>query len=284
MQERLKIAVQKSGRLTEKSIELLGRCGLKFDLNNQRLIAVCDNYPVNLLFLRDDDIPEYVADGIADLGIVGLNVLKEHAVEVPILRKLGFGRCRLMLAVPTAAAYTGLEWFQGKTVATSYPHLTGQFLASHGIEAHLVTISGSVEISTGLGLSDAICDLVSTGSTLLSNGLKAVETVLESESVLVAHPTKANHPLVEELLFRISSVYNAESTKYILLNVEESNIAAIRELLPGVKAPTVVPLAEPGWVAIHSVIPEKDFWERIQALKAAGAQGILVMPIEKLLV
>jgi ATP phosphoribosyltransferase len=281
--ERLKIAVQKSGRLTEKSIELLARCGLKFDMNTQRLIAVCENYPVNLLFLRDDDIPEYVADGIADLGIVGRNVLEEKGVTVPILRPLGFGKCRLMLAVPTTTEYKGLEFFQGKTVATTYPALTARFFAAHGIQAHLVTISGSVEISTGLGLSDAICDLVSTGSTLLSNGLKAVETVLESESVLVANPAKAEHPLAQELLFRINSVYKADTTKYIMLNARIEDVPAITSILPGVKSPTVVPLAEAGWVAVHSVIPEADFWQRIHQLKAAGAEGILVMPIEKLL-
>ena len=279
----LKIAIQKSGRLNEKSVELLKNCGLNFENYKSSLISPVSNFPLEILFLRDDDIPEYVQDGIADLGIVGENVIQETEVEVSYLQRLGFGRCSLKIAVPNTENYKDISELNGKSIATTYPVILGKFLKSKGIQSEIRTISGSVEISPGLGLSDAICDLVSTGGTLKSNGLKPFADVMSSEAVLIGSKGSENDELIKELIQRIQSVLRAKETKYVVLNAPKDSLAAITALLPGVKSPSVVPLAEEGWVAVHTVIPERDFWDRISQLKQAGAQGIVVMPIEKII-
>jgi ATP phosphoribosyltransferase len=279
----LKIAIQKSGRLNEKSVELLKNCGLSFENYKSSLISNVSNFPLEILFLRDDDIPEYVQDGIADLGIVGENVISETGVEVSFLQMLGFGKCTLKLAVQTHSTIENIADLNGKSIATSYPVILKKFLNDNKINAEIRTISGSVEIAPGLGLSDAIFDIVSTGGTLKSNGLKPFAEVMKSEAVLIGRNGIENEPLIIELIQRIQSVLRAKETKYVVLNAEVKNIDQILTLLPGVKSPTVVPLAEEGWVAIHTVIPERDFWEKISLLKGAGAQGIVVMPIEKII-
>ncbi|MFB0495184.1 ATP phosphoribosyltransferase [Mucilaginibacter sp. OAE612] len=279
----LKIAIQKSGRLNEKSVELLKNCGLNFENYKSSLISPVSNFPLEILFLRDDDIPEYVQDGIADLGIVGENVIQETEVEVSYLQRLGFGKCSLKIAVPNNSDINSLADLHGKAIATTYPAILGKFLKQQNITSDIRTISGSVEISPGLGLSDAICDLVSTGGTLKSNGLKPFADVMSSEAVLIGSKAIAESDLVQELIQRIQSVLRAKETKYVVLNVEKKNLDAVIALLPGVKSPSVVPLAEDGWVAVHTVIPERDFWDRISQLKQAGAQGIVVMPIEKII-
>ncbi|QEC79785.1 ATP phosphoribosyltransferase [Mucilaginibacter ginsenosidivorax] len=279
----LKIAIQKSGRLNEKSVELLKNCGLNFENYKSSLISPVSNFPLEILFLRDDDIPEYVQDGIADLGIVGENVIEETEVEVSYLQRLGFGKCSLKIAVPNNNNIATLADLNGKAIATTYPVILGKFLKAQGIESDIRTISGSVEISPGLGLSDAICDLVSTGGTLKSNGLKAFADVMSSEAILISSKATESNDLVQELIQRIQSVLRAKETKYVVLNVHKDNLNAVTALLPGVKSPSVVPLAEADWVAVHTVIPERDFWDRISQLKQAGAQGIVVMPIEKII-
>jgi ATP phosphoribosyltransferase len=279
----LKIAIQKSGRLNEKSVELLKNCGLNFENYKSSLISPVSNFPLEILFLRDDDIPEYVQDGIADLGIVGENVIEETEVEVSYLQRLGFGKCSLKIAVPNNNDIATLEDLNGKAIATTYPVILGKFLKEKGIQSDIRTISGSVEISPGLGLSDAICDLVSTGGTLKSNGLKAFADVMSSEAILISSKATESNDLVQELIQRIQSVLRAKETKYVVLNVKKDNLDAVTALLPGVKSPSVVPLAEADWVAVHTVIPERDFWDRISQLKQAGAQGIVVMPIEKII-
>jgi len=279
----LKIAIQKSGRLNEKSVELLKNCGLSFENYKSSLISPVSNFPLEILFLRDDDIPEYVQDGIADLGIVGENVIQETEVKVSYLQRLGFGRCSLKIAVPNTNDIQSLKELNGKAIATTYPVILGKFLKEKGIKADIRTISGSVEISPGLGLSDAICDLVSTGGTLKSNGLKPFADVMSSEAVLIGRSGSEDEDLVKELIQRIQSVLRAKETKYVVLNVHRDNLKAVTALLPGVKSPSVVPLAEEDWVAVHTVIPERDFWDRISQLKQAGAQGIVVMPIEKII-
>lgn len=279
----LKIAIQKSGRLNEKSVELLKNCGLSFENYKSSLISPVSNFPLEILFLRDDDIPEYVQDGIADLGIVGENVISETEVEVSFLQKLGFGKCSLKIAVPNESGFQSLGDLEGTAIATSYPVILKKFLRKNKIDAEIRTISGSVEISPGLGLSSAIFDIVSTGGTLKSNGLRPFADVLSSEAVLIGRKEVEDNPLVLELIQRVQSVLRAKETKYVVLNVEKKNIEAVISLLPGVKSPTVVPLAEEGWVAVHTVIPEKDFWDKINNLKAAGAQGIVVLPIEKII-
>ncbi|WP_184550277.1 ATP phosphoribosyltransferase [Mucilaginibacter sp. FT3.2] len=279
----LKIAIQKSGRLNEKSVELLKNCGLNFENYKSSLISPVSNFPLEILFLRDDDIPEYVQDGIADLGIVGENVIEETEVEVSYLQRLGFGKCSLKIAVPNNNDIATLADLNGKAIATTYPVILGKFLKAQGIQSDIRTISGSVEISPGLGLSDAICDLVSTGGTLKSNGLKAFADVMSSEAILISSKATENNDLVQELIQRIQSVLRAKETKYVVLNVRKDNLDAVIALLPGVKSPSVVPLAEADWVAVHTVIPERDFWDRISQLKQAGAQGIVVMPIEKII-
>ncbi|MGV3508973.1 MAG: ATP phosphoribosyltransferase [Sphingobacteriaceae bacterium] len=279
----LKIAIQKSGRLNEKSVELLKNCGLSFENYKSSLISPVSNFPLEILFLRDDDIPEYVQDGIADLGIVGENVINETEVDVAYLQKLGFGKCSLKLAIPNNSDIKTISDLNGKSIATSYPVILKKFLAGHNVQSDIRTISGSVEIAPGLGLSDAICDLVSTGGTLISNGLKPFGDVMYSEAVLIGRKGEEQNPLIVELIDRVQSVLRAKETKYVVLNVEQKNIEQIKSLLPGIKSPTVVPLAEQGWFAVHTVIPEKDFWSKISQLKAAGAEGIVVMPIEKII-
>lgn len=279
----LKIAIQKSGRLNEKSVELLKNCGLSFENYKSSLISTVSNFPLEILFLRDDDIPEYVQDGIADLGIVGENVISETEVDVSYLQKLGFGKCTLKLAVQNNSDIQNIQDLNGKAIATSYPVILKKFLDKNSITADIRTISGSVEISPGLGLSDAIFDIVSTGGTLKSNGLKPFADVLSSEAILIGRKGEESNPLIIELIQRIQSVLRAKETKYVVLNAEAKNLDQIVKLLPGVKSPTVVPLAEEGWVAVHTVIPERDFWEKISLLKSAGAQGIVVMPIEKII-
>ena len=280
----LKIAIQKSGRLNEKSVELLKNCGLNFENYKSSLISPVSNFPLEILFLRDDDIPEYVQDGIADLGIVGENVIEETEVEVNYLQRLGFGKCSLKIAVPNNNTIQELNQLNGKSIATTYPVILKKFLAKNNIDAEIRTISGSVEIAPGLGLSDAICDLVSTGGTLLSNGLVPFADVMSSEAILIGNKNIENQELIEELIARIQSVLRAKETKYVVLNVSKENLSKVIELLPGVKSPSVVPLAEADWVAVHTVIPERDFWDKISKLKQAGAQGIVVMPIEKIIV
>jgi ATP phosphoribosyltransferase len=279
----LKIAIQKSGRLNEKSVELLKNCGLNFDNYKSSLISPVSNFPLEILFLRDDDIPEYVQDGIADIGLVGENVVAETGVEVSYLQRLGFGKCTLKIAIPNQSEIKSIADLNGKSIATSYPVILQNFLDKEGIESNIKMISGSVEISPGLGLADAIFDIVSTGGTLRSNGLKPFADVMSSEAILIGRKGEENNPLILELLQRIQSVLRAKETKYVVLNVEKKNLPQVIALLPGVKSPSVVNLAEEGWVAVHTVIPERDFWSHISELKAAGAQGIVVMPIEKII-
>ena len=279
----LKIAIQKSGRLNEKSVEILKNCGLSFENYKSSLISTVTNFPLEILFLRDDDIPEYVQDGIAELGIVGENVIVEAGAEVTYLQKLGFGKCTLKIAIPNESQITDISQLGGKAIATSYPVILQKYLDENKVNAEVRMISGSVEIGPGLGLSDAICDIVSTGGTLKSNGLKPFSEVMKSEAVLIGKEGSDLLPEVQELLQRIRSVLRAKETKYVVLNVAKSNLQKIVDLLPGVKSPTVVPLFDADWVAVHSVIAEYDFWEKINSLKAAGAEGIVVMPIEKII-
>jgi len=279
----LKIAIQKSGRLNEKSVLLLKNCGLDFENYKSSLITTVANFNLEILFLRDDDIPGYVEQGIADLGIVGENVIDESEAKVQYLQRLGFGKCTLKLAIPKDSTIQDLKDLDGKSIATSYPVILKSFLTEYKINADIQTISGSVEIAPGLGLSDAICDIVSTGSTLKNNGLKPFADVRKSEAILIGRDGIADNEILCELLQRIQSVLMAKETKYVVLNVEKANLPKITELLSGVKSPTVVPLAEEGWVAVHTVISEDDFWDKINKLKSAGAQGIVVMPIEKII-
>ncbi|WP_316749554.1 ATP phosphoribosyltransferase [Pedobacter gandavensis] len=279
----LKIAIQKSGRLNEKSVEILKNCGLSFENYKSSLISTVTNFPLEILFLRDDDIPEYVQDGIADLGIVGENVIVEAGADVSYLQRLGFGKCTLKIAIPNESRITEIAQLEGKAIATSYPVILEKYLKENHVNAEVRTISGSVEIGPGLGLSDAICDIVSTGGTLKSNGLKPFSEVMKSEAILIGSKGSELLPEVQELLQRILSVLRAKETKYVVLNVAKINLKKVVDLLPGVKSPTVVPLFDEEWVAVHSVIAEHDFWEKINSLKAAGAQGIVVMPIEKII-
>lgn len=283
--QNIRIAVQKSGRLSEESLKLFKACGIKFESGGSKLRSVSSNFPIEFLFLRDDDIPGYVEDGVADLGVIGENVLMEHIRQVDTVKELGFSKCRLSLAIPRNEAYTDLQYFQDKNIATSYPNLTNAFLTKHGISVTTHEISGSVEIAPSIGLAEAICDIVSTGGTLLSNGLKEVATVFESQAVLIAsrHLNHEKKAILAKILFRIDSVQRGQNAKYVVLNAKETDLPKIKSLLPGMKAPSVMPLAESGWVSIHSVISENDFWDIIEALREAGAQGILVLPIEKMI-
>lgn len=285
MTQTIKIAIQKSGRLSEDSLALIKECGIKFNNGTGKLKAVSSNFPIEFLFLRDDDIPGYVADGVADLGIVGANVRVEKAKEVRVVKALGFSKCRLSLAIPKGEAYQDIHYFEGKRIATSYPEILGQFLQEQGVSADIHEISGSVEIAPGIGLADGICDIVSSGSTLFTNGLKEVATVFKSEAELIASPdlSAAKQAIVDRLLFRMEAVRQATNNKYILLNAPQTAVDTIIGILPGIKSPTLMPLAKEGWVSLHSVISEDDFWENIEALKAAGAEGILVVPIEKMI-
>ncbi|MEP6924478.1 MAG: ATP phosphoribosyltransferase [Pyrinomonadaceae bacterium] len=284
MSAKLRIAIQKSGRLSEDSALLLKECGVRFNHSLGKLKTESENFPLEIFFLRDDDIPEYVADAVADIGIVGENVLLEAGKRVQVVEKLGFGKCRLSLAVPRNFEYNSPKNLDGQRIATSYPNILRKFLKRQKVTAEIHTISGSVEIAPGIGLADAICDLVSSGSTLFTNGLREVETVLQSEAVLISREKLPDErqKLLERLLFRIKAVRAAKSNKYILLNAPNSKLAQVISLLPGIKSPTIMPLAEKGWSSIHSVINENDFWEIVESLKRAGAEGILVLPIEQM--
>lgn len=282
---KLKIAIQKSGRLSEKSLLLLEACGIKFPNGGGKLISESANFPIEILFLRDDDIPQYVEQRVADIGIIGENVLIESRKDIAVVEKLGFSACRLSLAVPKEVNYSGLEYFRDKKIATSYPNILTEYLSNNNIEATIEFISGSVEIAPGIGLADGICDIVSSGSTLLSNGLKEVEKVLDSQAILVSSQNldADKQVILERLLFRIRSVQKAKENKYILLNAPNDKLPKIAAILPGVNSPTILPLAREGWSSLHSVISEDKFWDIIDALKIAGAEGILVVPIEKMI-
>jgi len=281
----LKIAIQKSGRLSENSNKLLEECGIKISNGTSVLKTRARNFPVEVLFLRDDDIPQYVEQQVADVGILGENMVLEKNKDVVILEQLGFAHCRLSLAIPKEETYAGSQYFMHKKVATSYPKLLSDFFAGKNIVAEIEEISGSVEIAPGIGLADAVCDIVSSGSTLLTNGLQEVETILKSQAVLIASKNLSNEKItiLERLMFRIRAVKNARENKYILLNAPEQAIPKICKILPGMKSPTVLPLAEKGWCSLHSVVKEDEFWDRIHQLKKAGAEGILVIPIEKMI-
>ncbi|HEY3370170.1 MAG TPA: ATP phosphoribosyltransferase [Prolixibacteraceae bacterium] len=285
MEGLLKIAIQTKGRLNEDSLKLIDESGIKLPLSTRKLISASTNFPIEALFLRDDDIPQAVAMGVADIGIVGENEMLEKNEQVVIAKRLGFSKCRLSLAIPKDDVYPGIEYFNGKKIATSYPEILKDYFKRNNITADIHVITGSVEIAPGIGLADAIFDIVSSGSTLVSNRLKEVEVVVKSEAVLVANPnlSDAKKAILEELIFRMESVQRAEKKKYILLNAPNDKLAEIESYLPGMKSPTVMPLAEEGWSSVHSVIEEKDFWEIIGKLKAVGAQGILVIPIEKMI-
>lgn len=281
----LRVAIQKSGRLTEASLKLIAECGIEVEQVGARLRSAAYNFPLELLFLRDDDIPGYVQDGVVDAAIVGENVVREAGVEARIVRALGFGRCRLSIAVPKSLAYVGTDSLQGLKIATSYPNILREFLRGKKVSAEIQEISGSVEIAPTIGLGDAICDLVSSGSTLISNGLKEVESVMQSEAVLLAGAIlpAEKQAILEQFLFRINAVLRARNTKYITLNTPTDSIPEIVKLLPGLKSPSVLPLNMPGWSSLHTVIAEDAFWGLVEQLKAAGAQGILVLPIEKVI-
>jgi ATP phosphoribosyltransferase len=283
---KLRIAIQKSGRLYEDSVQLLKECGIDLRNVKDRLKTESDNFPLEIFFLRDDDIPQYVEDGVADIGIVGENVLYEKNKKATIEEKLGFGKCRLSVAVPRVQTYEGVQSLQGKRIATSYPFLVNEFLAKNNVQAEIHEISGSVEIAPGIGLADVVADLVSSGSTLLMNGLKEVEVLLQSQAVLIKNNNlnAEQQKLVDKLVFRIRAVKKAKHNKYVLLNAPNDKVQEIISLLPGMKSPTVLPLAEQGWSSVHSVLSEDTFWDIIEQLKAAGAQGILVVPIEKMII
>jgi ATP phosphoribosyltransferase len=282
---KLKIALQKSGKLADGSKDLLRKCGIGLSNGADKLRAEASDFPLEIFFLRDDDIPDYVADGVADIGIVGENIVAEDTKNVETLEKLGFGKCRLSLAVPKALGFNSVADLVGKRIATSYPGVLGKYLSERGVTSDIHEISGSVEIAPSIGLADAVCDLVSSGNTLFSNGLREVETVMKSEAVLIARPglDPERSALLEKLLFRIRSVIAASQNKYILLNAPLDKVDAISSILPGMKSPTVVPLAESGWVSIHSVISEHDFWNVVDNLKLAGAEGILVLSIDQMI-
>jgi ATP phosphoribosyltransferase len=282
----LKLAVQKSGRLHDDSMQLLKDCGIDIKNGKNQLKTVADNFPLEVYFLRDDDIPQYVEDNVAQIGIVGENVLFEKSKEVEVVDALGFGKCRLSVAIKKTDVYNGTDFLKGKRIATSYPVLTRKFLEESGIAAEIHEISGSVELAPGIGLADAVCDLVSSGSTLFMNGLQEVQTILKSQAVLVRSRKmeEAQEKLLNQLLFRIRAVKKAKHSKYVLLNAPNESLDKIISLLPGMKSPTILPLAETGWSSVHSVLSEDEFWEKIEALKNAGAQGILVVPIEKMII
>ena len=287
MDTRLRIAVQSKGRLYDETMELLGESGIKLVPVKRTLLVPSRNFPVELLFLRDDDIPESVASGTADIGIVGLNEVLEKQMNVSVIKELGFSKCRLALAVPQQAGYDGIEWFNGKRIATSYPVILQKFLADKGIKADVHVITGSVEIAPGIGLADAIFDIVSSGSTLVSNNLVEVEQVIDSQAVLIkpaaTELSAENQEILNELLVRIETVMAADGKKYVLMNVPRQSLDAVLALLPGMKSPTVLPLANEGWCSVHTVIDEKKLWGIVRQLKEAGAEGILALDIEKLI-
>lgn len=284
-ERKLKIALQKSGRLNEDSIQLLKNCGISFGNGVAKLKAEARNFPLEIYFLRDDDIPEYVADGVADIGIVGENVIYEAEKDVQIVEKLGFGRCRLSIAVPKSLEYGNFNDLENTKIATTYPNILNKFIKENNIKAEIHNISGSVEIAPSIGLADAICDLVSSGSTLFSNGLREVEVIMNSEAVLISRPNlnSETQTLLDKFLFRVKAVIAAKQNKYILLNSPNEKLDEVIKLLPGMKSPTVLPLAESGWSSVHSVINENDFWEIVEQLKIAGAEGILVVSIDQMI-
>ena len=285
MEEKLKIAIQKSGRLSEKSLGLLRSCGISLSTGDRKLKANATNFPMDVFYLRDDDIPQYVAEGVADLGILGENEVFEKNQPVDPIKKLGFAKCRMSLAVRREVDYPGPSWFSGKKIATSYPGVLRKYLEDTGIDASIEEIGGSVEIAPGIGLAEGIFDIVSTGSTLIMNGLKEVETVLESEAILIRNRnlSQEKQALLDQLLFRIDAVNTAKRNKYILLNAPNEKVNDLIDIIPGMRSPTVLPLAVEGWSSIHTVIQEDDFWNVINKLKANGAEGILVSPIEKMI-
>ena len=282
----LKVAIQKSGRLNEDSMKLLKECGIDIAGGVNKLKAEASNFPLEVYFLRDDDIPQYVEDGVADIGFVGENVVYEKNKKVQVAEQLGFGKCRLSIAVGRNEEYNDVSYLRGKRIATTYPVIVKKFMEQRGVAADIHEISGSVEIAPGIGLAHAICDLVSSGSTLLMNGLKEVETILYSQAVLIKSTdfSEEKQRLLDRLLFRLKAVKKAKNNKYILLNAPDEKLAEIIKLLPGMKSPSVLPLAQSGWSSVHSVLNENDFWDIIEKLKEAGAQGILVVPIEKMIV
>lgn len=285
MEQIIRIAVQKSGRLSDDSLSLIKECGIKFYNGTGKLKSTSTNFPIEFLFLRDDDIPGYVADGVADLGIVGQNEVVEKDKNVTTMKALGFSKCRLSLAVSKGQEYSGVEFFEGKNIATSYPKILGDYLKSQNINADIHEISGSVEIAPSIGLAEGICDIVSSGSTLMMNGLKEVEEIFKSEAVLIANNNLADwkKEIAEKLLFRINAVQAGKSSKYVLLNAPNESIEKIISLIPGMRSPTILPLAQEGWSSVHSVLNEDTFWENIEELRVAGAEGILVVPIEKMI-
>jgi ATP phosphoribosyltransferase len=281
----LKIAIQKKGRLSENSHKLLEECGIKFSNGADVLKTNAVNFPVEILFLRDDDIPQYVEQQVADIGILGENMIFEKNKDVSIVEQLGFAHCRLSLAIPKEESFNGPEYFMNKKIATSYPRLLNDYLKENRLKAEIEEISGSVEIAPGIGLADAVCDIVSSGSTLMTNGLREVVTILKSQAVIISNKNldQEKQSILDKLLFRIRAVKNAKENKYILLNAPMEALDQICRILPGMKSPTVLPLVEKGWCSIHSVVKEDEFWERINQLKNAGAEGILVIPIEKMI-
>ena len=281
----LRIAVQSKGRLYEETRDLLREADIKLSSSKRTLLVQSTNFPVEVLFLRDDDIPQSVASGVADLGIVGENEFVERNEDAEVVRRLGFSKCRLSLAIPAAVDYPGLQWFQGKKIATSYPGILNDFMARNGIHADVHVITGSVEIAPGIGLADAIFDIVSSGSTLVSNNLREVEVVMKSEALLIGNKAMSadKREVLDELLFRIEAVKMAEDKKYVLMNAPTDKLREIIDVLPGMKSPTVMPLAQEGWSSVHTVLDQKRFWEIIGKLKALGAEGILVLPIEKMI-
>ena len=282
----VRIAVQAKGRLFEETMALLEESDIKLSTTKRTLLVQSSNFPVEVLFLRDDDIPQSVATGVADLGIVGENEFVERQEDAEIIKRLGFSKCRLSLAMPKDIEYPGLSWFNGKKIATSYPGILDAFMKSNGVKAEVHVITGSVEVAPGIGLADAIFDIVSSGSTLVSNRLKEVEVVMRSEALLIGNKnmSKEKKEILDELLFRMDAVKTAEDKKYVLMNAPKDKLEDIIAVLPGMKSPTVMPLAQDGWCSVHTVLDEKRFWEIIGKLKALGAEGILVLPIEKMII
>lgn len=286
MPDILKLAIQKSGRLYDGSLKLLRECGIGINNGNNQLRVKASDFPIEIFFLRDDDIPEYIQDAVADIGFVGENIVKEKSKNADIIEKLGFGKCRLSIAAPKNSSIKTIEDLVGKRIATSYPSILSGFLSENNIGASIHEISGSVEIAPKIGLADAICDLVSSGSTLFTNELAEIKTILQSEAVLICNKelSAGKKQLLKRLQFRIQAVKKAANNKYVLLNAPNEKLQTICNLLPGMKSPTVLPLAEPGWSSVHSVINESDFWNVIENLKENGAEGILIIPIEKMII
>lgn len=281
----LRIAVQSKGRLFEDTMNLLKETGIKIGSSKRTLLVQSSNFPLEVLFLRDDDIPQTVADGVADVGIVGENEFVERNENADIVKRLGFSKCRISLAIPKAVDYPGVEWFNGKKIATSYPNILRRFLADNNVKTDIHVIQGSVEIAPGIGLADGIFDIVSSGSTLVSNNLKEVEVVMQSEALLIGNKNLSDDrkAILDDLLFRVESVLIADDKKYVRMNAPKANLDEIVKVLPGLKSPTIIPLADPEWCSVHAVLDEKHFWEIVGQLKALGAEGILVTPIEKMI-